>query len=382
MRKHQINIRCIYSVSHQVMNVGENGTKTHYDPTFDKTYVYGSAANIKHNVKEVFKEISGIKSPVVNFEKVFDIKNLKEDNTVGEKQGGVATQIDLSNPFCALFGAWNATAETYGEKYAKAAIMSAIQVSEFKPIHPLLSSITSIKSKVLGVHVGDENSKLSVVSTGKDGKTHKFNSANELFEGVDIPNVTLEMAKDFFNNTRKMNVYEENTDTNGLFQVDFCINIDDIGRYNLTDNPNIVTEEEKQKLIESGMILKTINNKEYLYFPADFIKKYFKDLVYAIFNWEFTSNVSLHGSKPELLRVAITDKNVHLWQQSTFAKLVNDADKKAELCFNDGLEDKGVYTYNTLLLNKYMQETNTSITALDDAMEKIIEIGNSYIDEQ
>ena len=59
--KKQINIRCVYAVEHQVMNVGEDGTKTHYDPVTGIRYIYGSSENVKRNIKDAFKDISGIK---------------------------------------------------------------------------------------------------------------------------------------------------------------------------------------------------------------------------------------------------------------------------------------------------------------------------------
>ena len=376
--KKQINIRCVYAVEHQVMNVGEDGTKTHYDPVTGIRYIYGSSENVKRNIKDAFKDISGISSPKTVFEKKFDPKNIKDDGSVSEKQGGVSTEIDCSNPFCSTFGAWNASEETYKEKYAKAAIKSAIELSDFTPLHTLFS----YKTSDCIVNVGDENSSIAAVFE-KGKETLKFTSAEELAKGA---NVTLEMANAFFNNTRKMNFVKANETTNGIYKLDICINVEELGRYNLTDNPGLVTEEEKQALIEKGMILKKVNNKEYLYYPTEFTKDILKWLVYSIFNWGFSSNNSLHGAKPELLRIAITDKNVSLWHQSTFAYMSKDGesiiDKKADFSFIDGLEEKGVYTYNTLLLKKYMLTDNVSIDALDNAMEKVVELGNKMIDEK
>lgn len=372
--KKQINIRFIYSISHQVMNVGENGTKTHKDPYFGVPYAYGSAYNIKRCNKEEFKDISDINSPVTVLEKMFNKKDIKEDNSFKENQGGVATQFDLSNPFSCLFGGWNATAEKCGDtKYAKASITSAVQFSEFKPLHPLLSYMTSDCI----VFNGDENSILAVVD---NESKKKYMSPKELAEGA---NITLQQAFDIFNNTRKMNFVSKdmtNKEANGIYALDVCINMDDIGRYNLTKNPELITPEEKENLIKNGMILKVIKGQEYLYFPKEFIKNYFKDLIIALFNWEFLSNVSYHASKPQLLRVAVTDSNVHAWHQSTYAMPSDEDDRKAQLMFTDNLENKGVYTFNTLLLNQFIKTDNASFDAFDNAIEKIVELGNKFIE--
>lgn len=367
--KKQINLRFVYSVNHLVMNVGNDGTKVFKDPVFGVYYVYGSSANIKHNVKDFFKDYSGINSPKSFFEKDFDPSNMKEDGSISEKQGGVGIEMDFSNPFIALFGGWNATAVKGVEKYTKAAIKSSVQFSPLVPIHPFMS----YKKSECGVNIGDENSKVVPVFKNK-----RYDSVEELAKDS---KVSTEDILNWYKNTRAMNFIPKlNEETNGIYKHDICINVDDACRYNLTDNPDAITDDEVQELIKNGMILKEIRNKKYLYFPKDFAKKYLTQLVYSLFYWEFTSNNSLHGAKPELLRVAITDKDVITWNNSTFASVSEDDDKKAELQFTDNLEEYGVYTFNMLCLKKYLNINNADINA-NKAIEKTIELVNKFVDE-
>lgn len=376
--KNQINIRFVYGISHQVFNVGENGTKTHYDPVFGRYYIYGSAGNVKHNIKDEFADTMGLDVPVQYFEK--DIKKIVKEGK--EAQGGVATEIDVTNPIASVFGAWNSTIARYKNlgKYAKAAIKSSFNVSELHPIHTLLSA----KKQDCGVNVGDYNSRLAFTTKGeKEGEEGgRAFTPEELAENG---NISLEQAVDFFKNTRKMNFYKENENTNGIYILDICIDFRSFWRLNLTDNPDVVTDEEKDELIANGWSLQTYKNKQYLVPPVELIEDCYNNFVEALFNWDFTSNNSLHGSKKELLRVSFTDSDIVTWQQCTSADYTKHEDGRdtAVLKFIDGVD--GVYSYNTLLLNKYYDNSDGSInepylTAHKDAKKKLVELGNSIIE--
>ena len=52
LKKECINIKILYYVNDKVFNVGENGSKIGVDPITNKQYTYGSADNVKHQLKE------------------------------------------------------------------------------------------------------------------------------------------------------------------------------------------------------------------------------------------------------------------------------------------------------------------------------------------
>ena len=376
--KNQINIRFVYGVSHQVFNVGEEGTKVHYDPVFGRYYVYGSSGNVKHNLKEEFADIMEVNMPVQYFEKDLD-KIIKDGK---EAQGGVATEIDVTNPIASVFGAWNSTIANYKNlgKYAKAAIKSSFNVGELRPIHTLLSA----KNQDCGVNVGDYNSRLVFTAKAKKSGEESVRAftPEDLSEKSGMP---IEQTIDLFRNTRKMNFYKENENTNGIYTLDLCIDFRSFWRLNITDNPDVVSEEEKNELLSNGWTIKTYKNKEYLIPPVELIEDCYKNFVEAMFKWDFSSNNSLHGTKKELLRVSFTDSDVVTWQQCTRADYTKREDGKdvATLKFLDGVD--GVYSYNTLLLNKYYDNSDKSInesyiTAHKDAQKKLVELGNAIIE--
>lgn len=381
MKKNFINIRFVYGVSHQVFNVGErnettkSATKLHYDPVFGRYYVYGSAGNVKHNIKEQFADSMEIDVPVQYFEK--DIEKIAKEGK--EAQGGVATEIDVTNPITSIFGAWNSTIANYKNlgKYAKAAIKAAFNIGELRPIHTLLAA----KNQDCGVNVGEYNSRLAFTAKANKASEESVRAftAEELSEKTDM---TLEKAEELFRNTRKMNFFKENENTNGVYTLDVCIDFRTFCRYNITDNPDIVTKEEIERLTADGWSIETKKNKQYLVPPVSFIEEAYKNFVEALFNWDFSSNNSLHGNKIELLRVSFTDSDVTTWQQCTMAEYV-ESENKAKLSFTDGVD--GVYSYNTLLVKKYYDGTGKnfnepSITAHKDAQEKLVELGNSMIE--
>lgn len=367
----KVYISFIYEVNNKVFNVGENGTKTRWSPTANKRYVYASPQNIKHNVKERFVELSEREIPTVIFEKI----PVWEGDQLKEKQGGVSTSIDITNPNPVIFGAWNATKSKYvddyatGGKYDKAALTSAITFTEFAPLHPYLAEINRSEKSV---HCGGDNSMIAVVSDKKGGNGKRYFTADEFANGEGID---LEKAIDFFKNTRTMNLFEELESANGIYRFDAHIDLEKFGSVCLSENN--FDEGMVQEVINGGGYKKMIGKKEYLFYSDEGRLFLYDMLVRSLFEFEFSSNESLHGAKPKLLRVQFTVDDPAVWQQCTRAKITGDG--KAVMCLIDNAEK--VYTYNTLNIESvpFDGEINTpSLNAHKDAQAKLYEIGANF----
>lgn len=366
----------------QVFNVGEDGTKTAIDPLTRLSFVYGSAQNFKHCVRVKFTDTMGLEPPKKEFVKKYDKNNTVNDNSVKEKQDGVSTEIDITNPITVIFGAWNNEKKSVSvevndnnPKYGKVAMKAQVNFSEIKPIHPFLVYKT-MKKGVVGVHNGDENSFISVKGD-ENGKTKKYYSVEELMKGQ---NITYEAAKSFLTNTRTMNTFFENEKSYGIYVKEASIpDMDKFGSVCLSDN--VFSEEQINKVIENGGYKKKFGLKEYLFYDDEYRMEIFKGLIYSLFNYELMSNTSLHGAKPKLLRVQFTFDDVATYTQCTGVKITDFENKKAELRLIDDAE--GVYTYNTLNLEDiYMNDgkiNQPSLYAHKEAQDKIFELAEGII---
>lgn len=360
--KNKLTIRMLFGVSHQVFNVDDKGAKTHYDPISRRSYVYGSSNNVKHNIKLEFMDNLEIESPKTIFNKSLPKPN--EIDQEKEKQAGVSTEIDLENPVLSIFGAWDSSPNT--EKYTRVALKSSFLVSEFRPIHTLLSSI----NKTCGVNVGDYN---SIVTFSDNNKT--YYTPEELAEKNS--RYTLESAKKLFDNTRALNFFQENDTTNGIYYYDVTIDLDTFGKIKLNDIKP--TDNELENLLSNGWEIQTIKREKYLSKSKEYNERLLKEFIKSLFNWDFTSNNSVHGSLKELLRISFAVNDAATWQQCTMAKLTND--NVAELVIRDN--EEGVYSYNTTLLSKYyLTEQNniaTDVNAHKLAQEKMLEVAKPFL---
>lgn len=359
MKKNTINIRNVYNINGQVFNVGEDGTKTRFDKTFNKKYGYGSADNIKHCLKEAFSEIIGEPTPTSYFGK--NIKNSDKK----ESQDSVFTTFDLRNPFIRLMGVWNPNDVEFGKgKYNKCSLTSIVRISDMLPLHTLLVSM----DKQCGVRCGNANDKVFF----KDGKTTYY-SIDELVHGA---KKTVEEAERMFRETRAMNFYEKNETSSGIYYVDYHIDVNNIRYVDITNVS--LSDEERQSYINDGYQFEIKNGKEYFIVPVEQALCDFNALVDSLFEWDYMSNNTVHGSVKQLLRSTISLNNTGVWQQTTIATL-NEDGKSASLDFPSKEEEieSGVFSFNTKALKQFYNNDNIDYGIISDklAIEKIKEIG-------
>ena len=380
--KNNLYFRTLCGVEQKVFNVGTDGVKTHWNPITNREYAYGSSANVKHNLKELFSEISSNEMPNELFAKNAEGKGedfkIKKDAN-GKEQGGVSTEIDVENPICPIFGAWTSELPD-GAKYAKAALKSNIMVADMMPTHSLLQNLAKVEK---GVFCGGANSSVVLSVENKDKKKKKM-WLKTPEEAAEFANCSIEHAKQVFASTRTMNLYEDKRTATGLYNVDFAIELDIFGKVKIADITSGLSDEKIDELKSKGWRVMNIYGEEYLSPPKEDLIKSWVFLVDAMLNWDFSSNNSLHGSVKENLRYSVS-LNAQKLNQCTTAKMYyENGNQKAKLALRDCKE---VYSFNTTNLEKWHvcdgsdgnEPIKTNIDADYEARELLIQIGKDYI---
>ena len=369
----RLYLRTLYGITDTVFNVGEKGVKTHYEPITNKVYAYGSSPNVKKNVKEMFSAISGIETPNADFKRKASVKN-KTIIVNGDGQGeqsGVSISIDVENPHCSIFGAWNS--ETV-RKYAKAAIKACFNVSEFNPVHPLLQHLND---KDIGVFVGDSNSTVSLEISESDNEGLKGVVIKTPEQASEMVGCSIEEAKKVFSSLRPMNCYEDKRTANGIYQETFTINIEAFGKVNLSSYE--IPEEVINKLLANGWRIVKIDNEDYLSPSREELIELWRYFVDALIDWDFSSNNSLHGNIKEALRYSFSF-NVNKLNNCNMAAMYEDGDKlKARLVLRN---HKKVANFNSVLLEKWYicdEQTPLSMDADDEVKDALFEVGKDNI---
>ena len=374
MRK--ITFRSIYDVKWRKFNVTSEGVKVERDVN-GKEYITGSADNVKHCIVDIMCQNDGYIRPKKIFEKTLDksvrkkgVKRCEEDGEI--KQGGQVTPIDLFNPLTNL-GGWDTTSGEEENKYKGIAIKSSVNFGYFLPFSTDLVSITNRVGKkgAEGVCVGNDKDSIVFTLKESDNKTKRYRTPEERVEdGLG----TMEECVSVFNNERKMNLYEKSPLVSGLYTLECEIDMDMFGRYRLYDVK--LAEEMCGEFIEKGWKIVEVNGQKYLEMPEDERKKLFASLVKAIHEFEFMSNNSAAGNPLRLVRMSFGYQAANKVGQST---LYDKFEK--EIVINDGIN--GVQSFNTPVMREWVNVKengiNVDYNAIDNSIEKMIELGESHI---
>lgn len=377
MKKAKIYFKNIYYCSHQKFNVSpdkKGQPKIHKDPVFQKSYIYGSANNVKHCMRCTYTDIIGDENADYEtiFQKFVEIKNGKARLT----QGGVSVNPDFKLNKTIIFGAM--LSGCTNAKYLKMALKACMNIGEFKPLHTLLASkysgggVNTGTSKVKTVYVKKEGDKTYDKSTECDNLLDFF-KANPEFD---------KYPKDELNNN-ELNIFEEET-ANGIYAYEMMVDMCKFGKICTTKIE--FTKEGKQdigKLLQNdGWTKQVINNETYLVPPLEDIKSMWEAFAQTQFEWEFQSNNSTHGSVNQYLRTCISLNEPQLWLQSTRAKIAPD-NNSAYIVINDNYEE--VKTFNSPLLEQYMTVDGDKVKYDDyahkNAYKELLELGDKCIDE-
>lgn len=377
----KLYFRVLYGVEQMVFNVGNDGVKKHFDPITGKSYAYGSSANVKRNIKELFSELSSVETPTTEFKKKASVKNhiiTVNDDGEGE-QDGVSIFIDIKNPICSIFGAWNSDTSEATNKYVKAAIKSCFNVSDMIPVHPLLQHLKKEK----GVFVGDRNSSITLGVKKSDVKDLVGKTFKTPEQAAEMVGCSIEDAKKVFGSLRPMNFYEDKQTANGLYQETFSIDIEAFGKVKLSSCE--ISEDVIKELLDNGWRIVKIHGEDYLSPSREDILKLWEYFVEALIEWDFSSNNSLHGSVKEDLRYSVS-MNAKKINQCTTASVYCDKDgeTRAKLVLRDS---KDVYNFNTTNLEKWYicdgsdgnEPIKTSMDADCDVKGLMVQMGKEHI---
>jgi hypothetical protein len=360
LQNNNLVIASVYGYDDAIFNVGQEGSKTKFDPVTKKRFTYASGDNIKHNIKKEYSNLSNIEPP-----KKYFVKDVRE----GKEQGEVLIEVALDNPFCRIFGDWNPNPFLMKQKkYERAALKAVIELSDNQPLHPYLISTT----KDVGTKRGSSTDGIVI----KHDKDYLF----DVEEVVNAKLATEEDALKMFNSATKMNFLEGNYRSSGIYVHNTVLRINE---FKYVDVSNVILEEtEKDRLIAAGYSFTTLNNKDVMVVPTDIAIRDFIFTVRALFKSDFTSNNSTHYNLREFLRTSFAINKPSYVVQSTLP-IVDEVEKAAriELLTDNEAEECGVYTFTSKMMKKYtVQEgVNYTLSAEDDAIEKIIEIGTEIL---
>lgn len=218
--------------------------------------------------------------------------------------------------------------------------------------------------------VGNDND--SIVFTVKEGdKTNRYSTPEELKDGG---YGTIEECAFVFNNERKMNLYEKSPLVSGLYVLECEIDMDAFGRYPLYDIK--LAEDMCGEFIDKGWKIVDINSRKYLELPMDARKKLFEAFVKALHGFEFMSNNSTAGNPIKLVRTSFGYQAANKVVQSA----IYDRFEK-EIVVNDDIN--GVQSFNTPVIREWVNVKQSGIevdyNAIDNSIEKMIELGNSLM---
>lgn len=361
MKNHQIFIENVYAHDDAIFQVGENGSKTKFDPITRSVFGYASGDNIKHCVKEKFTELTGI----AEGQSMFVKKTKGESSSQEKEQDVVYTDINLLNPFYRIWGGWNSKNEKIKQNvYKKIALKSVVEIASSQPVHPLLTSW----NKGCGVRKGKVTDDV-IFKEGNDKKV-KYFSLEELIEkGV-------KSKEDADKTSFKSNFLEGKLTSRGLYKYNYVINVNSFKYCNISDVE--LTDEEQQVLKENGYDFAIIDNKAMLVVPTEEAKSLFCAVVDALFMWDYTANNSTHYNLREFLRCTFAHNNPSYVPMSMMGVLSEDGDKVTiDTMTDEEVKKCGIHAFTSKNLMKYhnVSGINYDIFAEKNAIENIKAIG-------
>lgn len=373
MKKNNIYFKGIYAVTDKVFNVDKNGAKTHVDPITGVKYIYGSANNVKHCIREEFVA----ETDLTHTKTYFQRKVSMDKGKIKIDQGGVFSEIKPNDFLAAIFGAWCSFSFGDDSKYKDIAIKSSMNVGEFKPLHPYMVTTNQMQG---GVNCGHINSQIMYTNDkNKNGyalSVEEFVKNNPQFDKE-------ESIQRLLDERRTMNIFGTfNMTTSGIYQHDITFNMNTFGKMNINKFENDELKNEIHYMVDnSDYKLQTINNLNYLVPSKQTIYDLWESMVNVIMNWDFQSNDARHGSVMEQLRISFALNEPTLWQEANNVEVVDDNQKTARIDFHDEFEE--VKSFNTTTLKKYCNCDNltTDVYAHKNAIKTLVELGKQAIDK-
>ena len=377
-----IYLRGLRHVDHSVFCVTE-GQKYFWDPMFDRSMPYSSGQQVKRSIIEsISEQLEQERSPV-SF--VWKTRKLEEGEV-----------LSLCDPqyYDQLFGGWMHTAQKEEEekktnkkknnsskeqdelsemdeaniqeedanavpgKSRTLKRRSPFSISAMRPLHPLLSGLSSENMTF------DRSDKPQIpnkiIVRDSEGKQLTQSEIDDLLSGTDrsVLRKWLKPAKR----------------ATGLFVYDVAIDLRTLFAVSTNQLEPELSKEKISELIDKGWSKKINAFGECLVVPKEIRDKAIPAIAKALINWRITSNQSRTFSLMETLAVAIS-QSANALAGAIRAKLIEDEDKKAKPIID---ETVGADVFVTLPCAAYIVTEIESSTALIDAEQKLVELMESF----
>jgi len=325
----------------------ENGQKSYYDPQFGFQVPFSSGQQVKRSILSALVEELGVEPAPTTF--VFDVK----DKALGE--GEVLSICDPSYPD-QLIGGWMRAVKEGKERTVKR--RSPLSISSMHPLHPLLVS----KSKEnITFDRSDRPEAHRIKVRDAQGNELSDEQIDALLAGTD---------RSLF---RKW--IPDNYRATGLFVYDIAIDLRTLFCVSTNQYEPELSKEMIKRLEEKGWVKSKNVFGECLVLPKEERDKVIPALAKALINWRITSNQARTFSLMETLAVAISD-NANTLSGAIRAKLIDEGERPSAKPIID--EGAGAEVFVTLPCASYVVTENESADALNEAVQKLIQVMNEF----
>ena len=325
----------------------ENGQKSYYDPQFGFQVPFSSGQQVKRSMLSALVDELGVEPAPTTF--VFDVK----DKSLGE--GEVLSICDPSYPD-QLIGGWMRAVKEGKERTVKR--RSPLSISSMHPLHPLLVS----KSKEnITFDRSDRPEAHRIKVRDAQGNELSDEQIDALLAGTD---------RSLF---RKW--IPDNYRATGLFVYDIAIDLRTLFCVSTNQYEPELSKEMIKSLEEKGWVKSKNVFGECLVLPKEERDKVIPALAKALINWRITSNQSRTFSLMETLAVAISD-NANTLTGAIRAKMIDEGERPSAKPIID--ESAGAEVYVTLPCASYIVTENESADALDQAVDKLIQLMSEF----
>ena len=345
-KSHFIYLRGLKHAENTVFCV-ENGQKSYYDPQFGFQVPFSSGQQVKRSILSALVEELGVEPAPTTF--VFDVK----DKALGE--GEVLSICDPSYPD-QLIGGWMRAVKEGKERTVKR--RSPLSISSMHPLHPLLVS----KSKEnITFDRSDRPEAHRIKVRDAQGKELSDEQIDALLAGTD---------RSLF---RKW--IPDNYRATGLFVYDIAIDLRTLFCVSTNQYEPELSKEMIKSLEKKGWVKSKNVFGECLVLPKEERDKVIPALAKALINWRITSNQARTFSLMETLAVAISD-NANTLSGAIRAKLIDEGERPSAKPIID--EGAGAEVFVTLPCASYVVTENESANALNEAVQKLIQVMNEF----
>lgn len=339
-------LRTLRHVDHTVFTVAE-GQKYYWENQFLRQVAYASGQQVKRQIiEEVLRTMGKDPVPVTFY---FEAPKLNEKEATTPADPNYVDQ---------LLGGWMVTqAKGKGRTIKR---RSPLSISAMRPLHPLLSSMST---ELISFDRSDRPDIHKVVVKDSGGNELTEEQITELLAGSDR------------SLRRKWIPEDKNKRATGLFIYDVAIDLRTLFSISKNKLEPELSEEKIEELKADGWVESKNAFGECLVAEENKRKEIISALSHALLNWRITTNQSRTFSPMEVLAVAISD-NANKIAGAIRAKLSEDTEKQHAIPVID--DTAGADLYIALPCDGYISGAHGTANALEDAEKKLAELMLNY----